>query len=114
MTVWYSRSASQNPGTGVRWSFNRYYNYHGSGGANYRSVAQNTWFQTDIDQEEMGIPEGFELGYVGVRATGWTSHSAVAQVEVYAPCDGIVSEVTVEVGDTVESKDLLVRVKPAK
>ena len=36
----------------------------------------------------MGIPEGFELGYVGVRATGWTSHSAIAQVEVYAPCDG--------------------------
>ncbi|GAB5558805.1 MAG: pyruvate carboxylase [Synoicihabitans sp.] len=35
------------------------------------------------------------------------------QTTVYAPCDGVVSEVTVEVGDTVESKDLLVRIKPA-
>jgi pyruvate carboxylase len=36
------------------------------------------------------------------------------QSTVYAPCDGVVSEVTVEVGDTVESKDLLVRIKPSK
>jgi pyruvate carboxylase len=36
------------------------------------------------------------------------------QTTVYAPCDGVVSEVTVEVGDTVESKDLLVRIKPSK
>jgi pyruvate carboxylase len=36
------------------------------------------------------------------------------QTTVYAPCDGIISEVTVEVGDTVESKDLLVRIKPAE
>jgi len=35
------------------------------------------------------------------------------QTTVYAPCNGVVSEVTVEVGDTVEAKDLLVRVKPA-
>lgn len=35
------------------------------------------------------------------------------QTTVYAPCDGIISEVTVEIGDTVESKDLLVRIKPA-
>lgn len=36
------------------------------------------------------------------------------QTTVYAPCDGIVSEVTVVVGETVESKDLLVRIKPAE
>ncbi len=36
------------------------------------------------------------------------------QTTVYAPCNGVVSEVTVEVGDTVESKDLLVRIKPAE
>ncbi|MEM8953368.1 MAG: pyruvate carboxylase [Verrucomicrobiota bacterium] len=36
------------------------------------------------------------------------------QTTVYAPCDGIISEVTVDVGETVESKDLLVRIKPAK
>lgn len=36
------------------------------------------------------------------------------QTTVYAPCDGVVSEVTVKVGDTVESKDLLVRIKPSK
>lgn len=36
------------------------------------------------------------------------------QTTVYAPCDGVVSEVTVEVGDTVESKDLLVRIKSTK
>ncbi|MEM7144147.1 MAG: pyruvate carboxylase [Verrucomicrobiota bacterium] len=35
------------------------------------------------------------------------------QTTVYAPCDGIISEVTVDVGDTVESKDLLVRINPA-
>jgi len=35
------------------------------------------------------------------------------QTTVYAPCAGVVSEVTVELGDTVESKDLLVRIKPA-
>ncbi len=35
------------------------------------------------------------------------------QTTVYAPCAGIISEVTVEIGDTVESKDLLVRIKPA-
>jgi len=35
------------------------------------------------------------------------------QTTVYAPCDGIISEVTVGIGDTVKSKDLLVRIKPA-
>ncbi len=35
------------------------------------------------------------------------------QTTVYAPCDGVISEVTVEIGETVESKDLLVRIKPA-
>ena len=36
------------------------------------------------------------------------------QTTVYAPCNGIISDVTVEIGDTVESKDLLVSIKPAK
>ena len=36
------------------------------------------------------------------------------QTTVYAPCDGIINEVTVEIGDTVESKDLLVRIKPTE
>lgn len=35
------------------------------------------------------------------------------QTTVYAPCAGVVNDVTVEVGETVESKDLLVQIKPA-
>jgi pyruvate carboxylase len=35
------------------------------------------------------------------------------QTTVYAPCDGVISELNVAVGDTVESKDLLIRVRPA-
>ncbi len=34
------------------------------------------------------------------------------QTTIYAPCDGVIGEVPVKVGDTVESKDLLMRVKP--
>jgi pyruvate carboxylase len=34
------------------------------------------------------------------------------QTTVYAPCDGVVGELTVAIGDTVEAKDLLVRIKP--
>jgi len=34
------------------------------------------------------------------------------QTTVYPPCDGIVAELNVAVGDTVESKDLLIRVRP--
>lgn len=33
------------------------------------------------------------------------------QTTIYAPCDGMIQEVNVKVGDTVESKDLLVLVK---
>ena len=33
------------------------------------------------------------------------------QTTLYAPCDGTMAEVNVKVGDTVESKDLLVLVK---
>ncbi len=33
------------------------------------------------------------------------------QTTVYAPCDGVVGELTIAVGDTVESKDLLVRIR---
>jgi pyruvate carboxylase len=33
------------------------------------------------------------------------------QTTVYAPCDGVVAEVCVQLGDTVDSKDLLVRLK---
>ncbi|MCF3651356.1 pyruvate carboxylase [Synoicihabitans lomoniglobus] len=35
------------------------------------------------------------------------------QTTVYSPCDGVVSELNIAVGDTVEAKDLLVRIKPA-
>ncbi len=34
------------------------------------------------------------------------------QTTVYAPCDGVVGELLVALGDTVESKDLLVRIRP--
>jgi pyruvate carboxylase len=33
------------------------------------------------------------------------------QTTIYAPCDGMVSEVNAKVGDTVESKDLIVLIK---
>lgn len=33
------------------------------------------------------------------------------QTTVYAPCDGVIAELPVQLGDTVESKDLLVRLK---
>ncbi|WP_225919498.1 pyruvate carboxylase [Actomonas aquatica] len=36
------------------------------------------------------------------------------QTTVYAPCNGTIAEVNVKVGETVEAKDLLVRVKPAE
>ena len=35
------------------------------------------------------------------------------QTTVYAPCDGVVAELHVALGDTVEAKDLLVRLRPA-
>jgi len=35
------------------------------------------------------------------------------QTTVYAPCDGVVAELHVALGDTVEAKDLLVRIRPA-
>jgi pyruvate carboxylase len=34
------------------------------------------------------------------------------QTTVYAPADGIVTELHVALGDTVESKDLLIKLKP--
>jgi len=33
------------------------------------------------------------------------------QTTVFAPADGVVEELTVQVGDTVESKDLLARLR---
>ena len=33
------------------------------------------------------------------------------QTTVYAPADGIVTEIAIKVGDTVEAKDLLVKLK---
>jgi pyruvate carboxylase len=33
------------------------------------------------------------------------------QTTIYAPCDGTIAELNVRVGDTVESKDLLVLIK---
>ncbi|MEZ5421220.1 MAG: biotin/lipoyl-containing protein, partial [Vicinamibacterales bacterium] len=36
------------------------------------------------------------------------------QTTVYAPCDGVVAELHVALGDTVEAKDLLVRMRPAE
>jgi pyruvate carboxylase len=35
------------------------------------------------------------------------------QNTVYAPCDGVVSELHVALGDTVEAKDLLIRIRAA-
>ena len=35
------------------------------------------------------------------------------QTTVYAPCDGVVAELHVALGDTVDAKDLLVRLRPA-
>ena len=33
------------------------------------------------------------------------------QTTIYAPCDGMVEEIYAQVGDTVESKDLLILIK---
>ena len=33
------------------------------------------------------------------------------QTTIYAPCDGVVDQVFAQVGDTVESKDLLIKLK---
>jgi pyruvate carboxylase len=35
------------------------------------------------------------------------------QTTIYAPCDGLVDEILVPVGETVESKDLLMRLREA-
>jgi pyruvate carboxylase len=35
------------------------------------------------------------------------------QTTVYAACDGVVGELNVALGDTVEAKDLLVRIRTA-
>ena len=35
------------------------------------------------------------------------------QTTIYAPCDGVVEEIHVRVSDAVESKDLMMRIKPA-
>jgi pyruvate carboxylase len=40
-----------------------------------------------------------------------TMEAMKMQTTIYAPCDGTVAEVNVKVGDTVESKDLLVLIK---
>jgi pyruvate carboxylase len=36
------------------------------------------------------------------------------QTTLYAPCDGVVSELHVTLGETVESKDLLAKIRPSK
>ena len=33
------------------------------------------------------------------------------QTTVYAPCDGVIAELPIQIGDTVESKDLLVKLR---
>lgn len=40
-----------------------------------------------------------------------TMEAMKLQTTLYAPCDGTVEEVHAKVGDTVESKDLLVLIK---
>jgi len=35
------------------------------------------------------------------------------QTTIYAPCDGVVEQIFVQVGETVESKDLLMRLREA-
>ena len=35
------------------------------------------------------------------------------QNTVYAPCDGVIAELHVALGDTVEAKDLLVKIRPS-
>ncbi len=35
------------------------------------------------------------------------------QTTVYAPCDGVVDDLKIAVGDTVEAKDLLIRIRPS-
>lgn len=35
------------------------------------------------------------------------------QNTVYAPTDGVVSELHVALGDTIESKDLVIKIRPA-
>jgi len=35
------------------------------------------------------------------------------QTTIYAPCDGVVDQIGVQVGDAVESKDLLMKLREA-
>jgi pyruvate carboxylase len=52
---------------------------------------------------------------VGTRVAGGdkllTMEAMKMQTTVYAPCDGILDEILVQVGDTVEAKDLLARLR---
>ena len=40
-----------------------------------------------------------------------TMEAMKMQTTIYAPCDGVVEEIFAHVGDSVESKDLLMRLK---
>ena len=42
-----------------------------------------------------------------------TMEAMKMQNTVYAPCDGVVAELHIALGDTVESKDLLIKIRPA-
>ncbi len=61
-----------------------------------------------------GLVTSLSVG-VGTKVTKGdkllTMEAMKMQTTIYAPCDGMVAEVNVKVGDTVESKDLLVLVK---
>jgi pyruvate carboxylase len=35
------------------------------------------------------------------------------QTTIYAPCDGVVDEICVQMAEAVESKDLILRIRPA-
>jgi len=54
---------------------------------------------------------------VGAKVTKgdklFTLEAMKMQTTIYAPCDGVVSELCVQVSDAVESKDLLMKIRPA-
>ena len=54
---------------------------------------------------------------VGVKVTKGdkllTLEAMKMQTTIYAPCDGLVEQIFVQVGETVESKDLLMRLREA-
>jgi pyruvate carboxylase len=61
-----------------------------------------------------GLVTAISVG-VGAKVTKGdkliTLEAMKMQTTIYAPCDGLVDQILMQVGDTVESKDLLMKLK---